>query len=160
MSFDAYETFAADLIARGKIPGAAVAVARNGDLLYERGFGRRDAAGSPVTPDTRFGLGSVTKSFPCLCLMQLAEAGKLSPDDPVTGWLPEFRLPAPSAEYTPLVRIHHFMTHSAGIPPEPALLHARAASICADPTSRACGRSRSACPRTSATSSGSRRTGS
>jgi CubicO group peptidase (beta-lactamase class C family) len=133
MSFDAYESFAADLIARAKIPGAAVAIARDGKLVYERGFGRRDAAGSPVTPDTRFGLGSVTKSFPCLCVMQLAEAGKLSPDDPVTRHLPEFRLPPASADLTPRVAIHHFMTHSAGFPPEPALLHARAASVCADP---------------------------
>lgn len=133
MRFDAFERFAVDLIDRAKIPGAAVALARNGELIYQRGFGRRDAAGSPVTPDTRFGLGSVTKSFPCLCVMQLAEAGKLSPDDPVVRHLPEFGLPPASADLTPRVTIHSFMTHSAGFPPEPALLHARAASICADP---------------------------
>src|SRR5262249_17516244 len=49
-------------------------------------------------------------------------------------WLPEFRLPrAEDAAGTARIAIHHFMTHSSGIPPEPALLHARAASILADP---------------------------
>ncbi|MFN8632389.1 MAG: serine hydrolase domain-containing protein [Chloroflexota bacterium] len=130
-----FEEYAADLIARSGIPSAAVALARNGETIYEAGFGHRDAEGRlPVTPDTRFGLGSVTKSFPCLCIVQLAEAGALSVHDPVVTWLPEFRLPgAAGAEYTPRVTIHHLMTHAAGIPPEPSLLHARAASIVADP---------------------------
>jgi CubicO group peptidase (beta-lactamase class C family) len=123
------------VIARGQIPGAAVALAHDGEVVYEGGFGYRDAARSlPVTPDTRFGLGSVTKSFPALAIMQLEEAGTLSVNDPVTRWLPEFRLPrAEDARYVPEIAIHHFLTHSSGIPPEPALLHARAASIVADP---------------------------
>ncbi len=130
-----FEEFAAELIARGSIPAVAVALAHEGDVVYEHGFGHRDAARTlPVTPDTRFGLGSVTKSFPALALVQLEEAGVLSIDDPVVRWLPEFRLPGErGAEYTPQVTIHHFLTHSSGIPPEPALLHARAASILADP---------------------------
>ena len=130
-----FEQYAADLIGKSGIPGAAVALAHNGDVLYERGFGHRDAARKlPVTPNTRFGLGSVTKSFPALAIMQLAEAGTLSVDDPVTTWLPEFRLPHPDdARYTPAITIHHFLTHASGLPPEPALLHARAGSIAADP---------------------------
>jgi len=129
------EAFAADLIARNGIPAAMVAVAQDGEVVYERGFGHRDAERRrPVTPDTRFGLGSVTKSFPCLAIVQLAEAGTLAIDDPVVRWLPEFRLPGPDGTTnTPRVTIHHLMTHASGIPPEPSLLHARAASICADP---------------------------
>src|SRR6185369_366386 len=89
-----FEAFAEDVIAKGQIPGVAVALAHDGETVYEHGFGHRDAAGSlPVTPDTRFGLGSVTKSFPALAIVQLEEAGKLSVNDPVTRWLPEFRLP-------------------------------------------------------------------
>ena len=130
-----FEAFAADVIGRHGIPCAMVALARDGKAVYERGFGHRDAERRrPVTPDTRFGLGSVTKSFPCLAIVQLAEAGTLSVQDPVVRWLPELRLPGPDgAEQTPLVTIHHLMTHASGLPPEPALLHARAASICADP---------------------------
>jgi CubicO group peptidase (beta-lactamase class C family) len=130
-----YERFAMDLIEQSGIPGAAVALAQDGRLVYEHGFGHRDAArGLPVTPDTRFGLGSVTKSFPCLAIMQLAEAGTLTVDDPVTRWLPEFRLPGDQdGSKSARITIHNFMTHSSGLPPEPSLLHARAASICADP---------------------------
>jgi CubicO group peptidase (beta-lactamase class C family) len=130
-----FEELAAELIAKGNIPGVAVALAYQGEVVYERGFGHRDAARAlPVTPDTRFGLGSVTKSFPALAIVQLEEAGTLSIDDPVIRWLPGFRLPGEQgAKYTPLVTIHHFLTHSSGIPPEPTLFHARAASIVADP---------------------------
>src|SRR6266545_1490242 len=129
-----YERFAADLIERSGIPGAAVALAQDGQVVYERGFGHRDAAGAlPVTPDTRFGLGSVTKSFPALCIAQLEETGKLSIADPVVKWLPEFKLPrSEDARYTSEIAIHHFLTHSSGIPPEPALISARANSIAAD----------------------------
>ena len=130
-----FERFAAETIERSGIPGTAVGLAQDGEIVYERGFGFRDAKRRlPVTSDTRFGLGSVTKSFPCLAIAQLAEAGTLAFDDPVVKWLPEFRLPGPDgADQIPKVTIHHFMTHSSGIPPEPALLHARAASIVADP---------------------------
>jgi CubicO group peptidase (beta-lactamase class C family) len=130
-----FEGFAEDVIVQGQIPGVAMALAHDGEVVYEHGFGHRDAARSlPVTPDTRFGLGSVTKSFPALAIVQLEEAGTLSVTDPVTRWLPEFRLPrAQDGRDVPEIAIHHFLTHSSGIPPEPALLHARAASIVADP---------------------------
>ncbi len=130
-----FEDFAQELIGQSGIPGAAVALARDGAVVYERGFGHRDASGQlPVTPDTRFGLGSVTKSFPTLAIMQLQEAGALSVHDPVTRWLPAFTFPRPAdKERAARVTIHHLMTHASGLPPEPALLHARAASICADP---------------------------
>jgi len=130
-----FEALAERVIAEGQIPGASVALASEGEVVYERGFGHRDAARRlPVTPDTRFGLGSVTKSFPALAIVQLEEAGRLSVMDPVTRWLPAFTLPrAEDARYTPEITIHHFLTHASGIPPEPALLHAHAASICADP---------------------------
>lgn len=130
-----FEDFAQETIGQSGIPGAAVALARDGAVVYERGFGHRDARNAlPVTPDTRFGLGSVTKSFPALAIMQLQEAGTLSVHDPVVRWLPAFRLPRPEdADRTVQITIHHLMTHASGLPPEPALLHARAASICADP---------------------------
>jgi CubicO group peptidase (beta-lactamase class C family) len=130
-----FEDFAAEIIARGRIPAVAVALAQESEVVYERGFGCRDAGGElPVTPDTRFGLGSVTKSFPALAIVQLEAAGKLAVADPVARWLPEFRLPRPEdARFAAEITIHHFLTHSSGLPPEPALLHARARSICADP---------------------------
>ena len=119
-----FEALAEDVIAQGQIPGAAVALAYTSEVVYEHGFGHRDADGRlSVTPDTRFGLGSVTKSFPALAIMQLEEAGTLKVTDQVVRWLPAFRLPrTEDARYVPEITIHHFLTHTSGIPPEPSLL--------------------------------------
>jgi CubicO group peptidase (beta-lactamase class C family) len=117
---------------QGRIPGVAIAVARRGETVYEGGFGFRDVERElPATPATVFGIGSVTKSMTALAIMHLAEAGRLSPHDPVTRWLPEFRLPHPAGDEP--VTVHHLLTHSSGMPPEPSLLHARAASMKRDP---------------------------
>ena len=126
-----FEAYAREVAARAQIPGMAISVARHGETVYEGGFGYRDAEqGLEATPDTVFGVGSVTKSFTALAVMQLADAGRLSVTDPVVKWLPEFRLRRPGYEG---ITVHHFLTHSGGLPPEPALLHARAASMQRDP---------------------------
>ena len=127
----AFEAYAREVAAKAQIPGMAVAVAHQGETVYEGGFGYRDAEqGLEATADTVFGIGSVTKSFTALAVMQLADAGKLSVNDPVVKWLPEFRLRRPGYEG---ITVHHFLTHSSGLPPDPALLHARAASMQRDP---------------------------
>lgn len=100
-------------------PGLAAAFARDGSEVYARGYGERDVDRNlPVTPDTVFGVASVTKSFTAVAIMQLQEAGKLSVHDPVTRYLPELRTPDP--EHTRAVTIHHFLTHSSGLPPLPS----------------------------------------
>ena len=64
------------LMAADQLPGAGIGLAHNGKQVYGRGFGYRDREqGLPVTPDTVFGIGSVTKSFTCVAIMQLQEAG-------------------------------------------------------------------------------------
>lgn len=114
------------------IPGLAVGVARQGAPTYTAGFGYRNIAEQlPVDAETIFGIASVTKSFTCLAIMQLADAGKLSVDDPVVKWLPEFKLPDPA--HTRAVAIHHLMTHSSGLPGLPSIFHARAGSVRQDP---------------------------
>lgn len=110
------------------IPGLAVGVARQGMPTYTAGFGYRNVAEQlPVDGDTIFGIASVTKSFTCLAVMQLEEAGKLSVADPVIKWLPEFRFQSGA------VTIHHLMTHSSGLPGLPSIFHARAGSVRQDP---------------------------
>lgn len=107
-------------MATHSIPGLAVAFAKDGKVVYSKGFGYADMdTGRPVNPSTIFGVASVTKSFTCLAIMQLADAGKLSPDDPVVRYLPEFRLPDERATKT--ATIAHLMSHTAGLPPLPAL---------------------------------------
>ncbi|NLA59820.1 MAG: beta-lactamase family protein [Firmicutes bacterium] len=114
-----FEKYMNGFLEETKAPGMAVAVVSGDEIVYSRGFGVRDLeTGAPVTPETIFGVASVSKSFSCLAIMQLAEAGKLSPHDPVKKYLPAFDLPGGGGER---VTIHHLMTHTAGIPPLPTL---------------------------------------
>ncbi|MDF2627054.1 MAG: hypothetical protein K0R39_885 [Symbiobacteriaceae bacterium] len=120
------------LLERSQIPGLAVAVAKNGETIFEAGIGYRDVArGLPVTPDTIFGVASVTKSFACLAIMQLAAAGRLSPTDLVVRWLPEFTAILPPDGRS--IQIRHLMSHSSGLPGMQAIYHARAGAIRKDP---------------------------
>lgn len=126
------QTYLHNLLEQSHIPGLAVAVAQHGETVFEAGFGYRDVTrGLPVTPDTIFGVASVTKSFACLAIMQLAAAGRLSPTDPVVRWLPEFTAILPPDGRG--IQIRHLMSHTSGLPGMQAIYHARAGSIRQDP---------------------------
>jgi CubicO group peptidase (beta-lactamase class C family) len=127
-----FEQYCNELVEKYQIPGFSIGLAKDGQLLYEAGFGFRDVENKlPLSSDTVFGIGSVTKSFTCVAIMQLQEAGKLSVHDPVVKYLPKFK--TPNEEYTNQMTIHHFMTHSAGLPPLPTLFSALRKSIENDP---------------------------
>jgi CubicO group peptidase (beta-lactamase class C family) len=80
-------------LTRWGVPGAAVAIVKEGKAVFLEGFGKRDLErGLPVTPQTRFILGSTTKAFTALCVGLLAAEEKLAWDKPVADYLPEFRL--------------------------------------------------------------------
>ncbi len=104
--------FILEKIAETHLPGVSVAAVRGSDTVYARGYGMRDiAAGRPATPETLYCIGSITKSFTCISVMQLQERGKLSVNDPVGEYLP-IEL---SAKGDP-VRLLHLMSHTSGIP--------------------------------------------
>ncbi len=127
-----FDAFVRQKLALYQTPGMAVAFAQGGELRHARGYGLREvASGDPVTPDTLFGIGSATKSFTCLAVMQLAEAGKLALNDPVVKHLEEFRMQA-LGDWPPPT-IHHLMTHTSGLPPTPALAQALMRSSAGDP---------------------------
>lgn len=114
------------------LAGASVGLAKDGELVYHQGFGYRDIEEkAEITPDTIFGIGSVTKSFTCVALMQLQEGGKLSVHEPVVKYLPEFRLK--DGQSVEDITIHHFMTHTSGIPALPALGYAMKRTMLGDP---------------------------
>ncbi|MBI5959998.1 MAG: beta-lactamase family protein, partial [Chloroflexi bacterium] len=78
------------------IPGAAVAVIQDGEVIYSQGFGSRNVAtGDPFTPQTQFRIGSTTKSMTSLLVAQLVDEGKLSWDTPVTEIYPDFQTSDP-----------------------------------------------------------------
>ncbi len=89
--------------------GLAVLVARDGKILFERGYGWADRARhEPVTPQTKFRIGSITKQFTAAAILKLQEAGKLSVRDPLSKFIPDFRR---GGEVT----LHHLLTHTSGI---------------------------------------------
>ncbi|TKI54422.1 serine hydrolase [Brevibacillus antibioticus] len=124
-----FEEYVQKLLAEVKVTGTAVGLAEQGELKYFHGFGLADITedAKALTPDTVFGIGSVTKSFTCVAIMQLQDAGKLSVHDPVIKYLPELR--TPNEAYTREMTIHHLMTHTAGFPPLDTLVGAMKRSI-------------------------------
>eukprot|EP01036_Dinobryon_divergens_P010294 gene10294-13790_t len=76
-----------------KIPGLALAVVRDGELVHQKGYGVRDMRGAePVTPETQFLLCSITKSLTAAGLGLLIDEGRLEWNRPVREVIPEFRL--------------------------------------------------------------------
>jgi CubicO group peptidase (beta-lactamase class C family) len=74
-----------------KIWGLAIAVGRAGHILYEHGFGFKDADKlKPIDPETHFEIGSITKQFTAAAILQLKEQGKLSLDDGLAKYVPTF----------------------------------------------------------------------
>lgn len=107
--------FVAGVLRDWHAPGLAVAVAREGALVLLAGYGLRDVArGLPVTPQTRFAIGSCTKAFTTMSLALLADDGALDWDAPVTEYLPTFAMhdPFASARITP----RDLVTHRSGLP--------------------------------------------
>jgi len=100
------------------VPGVAVAVVRNGEVLCATGLGVRNArTGDAVTAGTRFPLGSVSKSFTSLAILRLVEAGKLDLDRPVLRDLEDLDLsPRPFAER---LALRHLLSHTSGLPALP-----------------------------------------
>jgi len=102
-------------LADNRIVGAVVLVADKGQLVYERATGLADReAGRPVRLDTPFRFASVTKPFTVMTAMKLVEQGRLSPDDPVSRYLPEFR-PAVADGAAAPITVAHLMAHTSGL---------------------------------------------
>lgn len=92
------------------VPGAAVAVWRDGRTLYERAYGMANLAyGIPFEIDTRTNIGSTSKQFTAFAIMLQAERGELSLDDDVRKHIPE--LP----EFEETITIRHLITHTSGL---------------------------------------------
>src|SRR5262249_12609316 len=71
------------------IPGLALVVIKNGEVVKMNGFGFADIEhGVPVTPDTVFDLASVTKQITATAIMRLVDQGKIKVDDPISQYLP------------------------------------------------------------------------
>lgn len=100
-----------------KTPGLVYGVVIDGEIVRMKGFGVRErATNDPVTPDTVFRIASMTKSFTALAILKLRDEGKLSLDDPVAKWIPEFARMSYPTKDSPPITIRHLLTHGAGFP--------------------------------------------
>ncbi len=90
----------------------SVLVAQRGDVILKKGYGMANFEwGIPNTPDTRFRIGSMTKQFTSMVVMQLVEEGKLSLEDKLADRVPYYRKDTGSK-----VTIHQLLNHTSGIP--------------------------------------------
>jgi CubicO group peptidase (beta-lactamase class C family) len=95
--------------------GLAVGVVRDGQLVYARGFGMANIKKKlEVTPDTVFRIGSISKTFTTIGLMQLWEQGKFDLDDPVNPYLKTYKV-LHSDPHAPSITFRHMLTHTSGI---------------------------------------------
>lgn len=93
-----------------RLPGLALAVVRGGKVMTLRTYGKANLElDAPVTRDTVFELGSLTKQFTAVAVMMLAEDGRLRLDDSIAAHLPEV------PEAWRAITIRHLLTHSAGL---------------------------------------------
>jgi CubicO group peptidase (beta-lactamase class C family) len=98
------------------ITGLSTAVVDGDETVFEAGFGWADAAlKSPVTPDTVFSAGSVTKLVTATAVMKLVEDGRLDLDAPVTKYLPEFSIRLRGPDQT-VPTIRGLLCHQSGLP--------------------------------------------
>jgi CubicO group peptidase (beta-lactamase class C family) len=100
-TYTAYKTF-----------NGSVLVAENGAIIYKKGFGFANMEWDiPNAPNTKHRLGSITKQFTGMLILQLAEAGKIDLKAPITKYLPDY----PKANGD-IITTHHLLTHTSGIP--------------------------------------------
>lgn len=87
-------------------------VAENGKIIYKGAFGMANMEwGIPNTPDTKFRLGSITKQFTAMLVLQLVEQGKVKLDAKISDYLPDYR-----KDIGEKVTVHQLLTHTSGIP--------------------------------------------
>ena len=112
-----YDQIIPDLMRKYSIPGGAVAVLRDGKLIYARGFGYADVENrTPVQPDALFRIASVSKPITSAAIMKLVEEGKLTLDDRVAPLIADLT-PAEGATVDPRweqITIRQLLNHTGG----------------------------------------------
>lgn len=104
------DSVAHDHLARNVAPGMSIAVAKDGAIVLEKGYGLADVEnGVAARPETVYRIGSVTKQFTAVGIMRLVEQGALSLDDPLSTFFPDYPRRAND------VTVRHLLNHTSGI---------------------------------------------
>jgi CubicO group peptidase (beta-lactamase class C family) len=108
----AMDAYLREQVKSNRIPGMAFAVVKDGQVIFKAGYG--DAApGRPVTPQTQFYIGSVSKSFTALAVMKLVDRGKIELDAPVQTYIPWFQVADP--DVSKQITIRNLLNHTSGL---------------------------------------------
>lgn len=109
------ESVIIDWMNENDVPGASIVIVDEDDELYAEGFGARDVeSNASATPDTLYGMGSITKSLTALAVIQLDETGELRIDDHVDDYVNHYE-DAPGEP----ISIEDLLTHTSGMPATP-----------------------------------------
>jgi CubicO group peptidase (beta-lactamase class C family) len=112
--YGAIDRYVQDQVNEARIPGLALGIVRGAEVTHLRGFGRADSGSRPITPQTPFVIGSISKSFTALAVMQLAEAGKVDLDAPAQRYVADFRLADP--QRSAAITVRQLLNQTSGIP--------------------------------------------
>ena len=94
-------------------PGGAVLLVRDGKVIYQKAFGIADIhSREPITSKTLFNTGSISKTVVAYGILKLAEQGKLSLEDDLYKYFPDFK----NSLIAKKIRVYHLLTHTSGIP--------------------------------------------
>ena len=108
----ALDAFIVSQMNKHNLPGVAVTITQGDEILYAKGFGK--ASGNALmTHNTPMYIGSLSKSFTALAIMQLYENGELDIDLPVSTYLPSFTISDPLATET--ITIRNLLNHTSGL---------------------------------------------
>jgi CubicO group peptidase (beta-lactamase class C family) len=104
-----YDKMLSDQFKAGET-GCAALVAMNGQVIYRKAFGMADLElNVPMQPEMVFRIGSITKQFTAIAILQLMEQGKLSLQDEITRFIPDYPMQGHS------ITVEHLLTHTSGI---------------------------------------------
>jgi CubicO group peptidase (beta-lactamase class C family) len=114
-SLAGFDDIGAEAMKKFEVPGMAIAIVKNKEVIYAKGFGLRDVEKQlPVTADTLFAIGSSSKAFTTFVLGTLVDEGRIEWDKPARNYIPWFKLFDPSM--TERLSVRDLVTHRSGLP--------------------------------------------
>jgi CubicO group peptidase (beta-lactamase class C family) len=112
-SYDSIDAYLATQMDAVGLPGGALAIVSDGQVVHSRGFGKADPTGRPVTEQTPFNIASNGKSITAMAVMQLVERGDIELESPVQQYLPWFPIHVDNTSGQATVR--HLLQHTSGL---------------------------------------------
>ncbi len=118
--FNKYRQFLPEVMAKDKIPGLSIALVDREGILWAAGFGTTDFKRKiPVTPNTLFYIGSISKTFTSVAVLMAVQDGLLDLDEPITTYVPDFKVYSRYEERPESkITLRHFLSHTSGLPRE------------------------------------------